>query len=298
MSPQTKLPLTRLGKCPLCKSANRKKNYVIQDSEVFQCAECSLRYLDPCLSPEGMRAAYESEESLQDFHDFHEGYYEYGDLNKKSKTLDDFNQGLELLEKNLSGEKKILDIGFGNGFFLAAAQKRGWKVQGIDSSQTNVQKAKEKYGLNLQKANLETDIPDEDYDAITFWDVIEHLPNPHEALQKVKTFLKPNGKLLIAVPSDDGFLSHLSAFLYTLSGGHLKTGVEKFYVLEHVSYYTPKSLELLGQTNGFKKCDSFSSSTDLAKYNLAPLENLMAQAVLSIGKLTNHQNRIIMVFSA
>ena len=83
-----------------------------------------------------MKDLYASDESLTQMHDFHQGYYEYGDLNVRSQTLQDFNRGLKLLEEGLGAEKSpnVLDVGYGNGFFLAAARERGWRVNGMDPS--------------------------------------------------------------------------------------------------------------------------------------------------------------------
>ena len=72
--------LMDLPLCPACRSGNRKLLFIVPETRVYGCSSCGLRYLDPCLDPEAMKGAYESEESLKSMHDFHEGYYEYGDL--------------------------------------------------------------------------------------------------------------------------------------------------------------------------------------------------------------------------
>ena len=117
----------RLDRCPVCRSQQRKRCFPIPESAVFECRDCGVRYLDPCLSPSAMSQAYESNETLTQLHDFHEGYYDYGDLNQTSKTRRDFERALAWMEKksNNPDVKKILDIGYGNGFFLALAKRRG-----------------------------------------------------------------------------------------------------------------------------------------------------------------------------
>lgn len=291
--------LQALPACPACRKRERKKLFIIPHSTVYECVHCRLRYLDPCLSPLAMKEAYLSEETLKLFHDFHEGYYDYGDLTKETPTLKDFRHGLVLLEKCLPGlsTRKIFDVGFGNGFFLAAAQQRGWDVAGIDSSPKNVELAKKKFSLDLTYGDLE-DCGNfgEGYDAISFWDVIEHLPEPHLALDKAWKMLKPNGCVLIGLPYDKSALQYLATFLYSISGGKLTAGLEKTYFLEHVSYYHLESLKELFHSQGYQLCDYFFTSTDLDKYHLRWMEKIAAVLVLLLGKLFNRQNRIVAIF--
>jgi len=150
-----------------------------------------------------MEQAYESHETLSQFHDFHEGYYDYGSLSEKSQTRTEFERGLQLLERHLgfAPGKKILDVGFGNGFFLALAKQRGWQVDGVDTSAVNAANAKRKYGLSLRTGKLgNLNSPEGSYDAISFWDVIEHFSDPQVPLAQAGKLLKEGGYLLIGVP--------------------------------------------------------------------------------------------------
>jgi len=293
------LKLMELKRCPACGQTARQKVFAIQSSEVFQCSCCGLRYLDPCLSPDAMANAYESDETLTELHDFHEGYYDYGSLETGSKTRADFEKGLELAGKGIdaTAEKKILDVGFGNGFFLALARQRGWAVEGIDTSSKNVEMAKKKFSLDLRRGDFEREIPDRPaYDAVAFWDVIEHIPDPKPVLQKVKRVLKPGGRALIAVPNDRNLLMIISSLLYKISAGAFRLGVNKLYFLEHVSYYSPKTLNALFENNGFRMLDSFLTNTDLAKYKLPLWEKLTAGTLLQIGHWLRLNNRFVAAF--
>ncbi len=284
--------LMKLPLCPACRCANRKHLFAIPDSNVYECSSCTLRYLDPCLDPTAMKEAYESEETLKSMHEFHEGYYDYGDLKTPSRTLRDFQKGLDILEKAIP-KGKILDVGFGNGLFLAAAKERGWQVQGIDSSSSNLETAKKKFGLGLTRSSWEDFNSQEKFDAIAFWDVIEHLPDPNAAFQKVRTHLKDNGVVLVALPNDAGFLTWLACLFHKLG---MKRNLEKIYLLEHVCYYKLETLNPLLQNNGFRLSGYFHTSTDLAKYALPAVDKAIASAVLGVGTLLGRQNRLVAVF--
>ena len=293
------IQLMNLGYCPLCHENQRKLLFNIKSSSVYECSVCSLRYIDPCLSPDSMKIAYESNENLKCFHDFHEGYYNYGSLTEESKTLADFRRSLEILERHLSkeNERTIFDVGFGNGFFLASAKDRGWKVTGIDSSPKNVELARQKFSLDLSCSSFE-DYSNQGfcYDVVSFWDVVEHLPDPHKFLKKAEHMLKPNGFILIGVPNDRSMLRVISSFLYSVSLGRLKKGVETAYFLEHVAYYNLTTLKNLLDRVGFVLRDYFLTSTDLNKYSFSKFDRMIASTILFFGTLSGLQNRLIAIF--
>lgn len=291
MQPQSNL--MPLPQCPICKAKSRKHLYAIKDTHVYECHQCKLRYLDPCLNPEAMKGAYESNESLSSLHDFHEGYYDYGDLRASSKTLRDFKRGLDLIEIDWPRFGKILDVGYGNGLFLAAAKARGWEVRGVDSSKANQEIARKKFGLELTCLGFEDYKTTDFFQAITFWDVLEHIPNPHDVINQMNQFLVPGGLLLFAVPNDGSFLVLLAEMLYRLG---LKKIVNKVYFLEHVNYYSLESLSKLMSAHQFRYKAHFYTSTDLAKYSLSMPEKFAATCVLTAGRLLKLQNRLVVIY--
>lgn len=96
----------------------------------------------------------------------------------------------------------ILDVGAGTGDFLLQARAEGWKAFGVEPSQRARERALSK-GLPL-KEEIDTDLQ-EKYDVITMWHVLEHVPDYHAEIEKLKKLLKPGGLLVIAVPN---FLSY------------------------------------------------------------------------------------------
>lgn len=287
--------LQTLDRCPLCSGSKKEYRWTAGDAVVYQCLNCSLLYLDPCLGPEAMAGVYESSETLKKVHAFHEGYYEYGDLARDSRTRREFAQGLALLDGHRTTVgRRLLDVGFGNGMFLAMARERGWEVSGIETSATNVESAKRKFSLDLWQGNFETlDKPEESFDAVVLLDVVEHQPDPHRFLNKAHRLLAPGGLLLLAVPNNDSFLKMTSEFLYRLSGRTWTGGLEKVYLMEHVAYYNLRTLKHLAAMHRFEALDFFYSSTDLKKYRLGAVQKAAAAAILFLGRVFDAQNRLI-----
>ncbi|AFL80717.1 methyltransferase family protein [Aequorivita sublithincola DSM 14238] len=100
---------------------------------------------------------------------------------------------------NLNGEVgSLLDIGSGTGDFLKTAKDKGWKVSGMEPNESAAKLALEK-GIHL-KTSLE-EFEGIQFDVVTLWHVLEHIPNLEETVQKLASLVKPNGSLIIAVPN-------------------------------------------------------------------------------------------------
>lgn len=112
---------------------------------------------------------------------------------------------IALLESFKTSQKNLLDVGCGTGDFLKVASDRNWKISGIEPNQQARKIALEKLGdansvvVDLDKLiNIE---PTKQYDIITLWHVLEHIPNYDAYIIKLKSLLKNDGHLLIAVPN-------------------------------------------------------------------------------------------------
>jgi len=97
---------------------------------------------------------------------------------------------------------RLLDVGAGHGFFLAACQDRGWEVHGIEIARQAADFAAEVLALNLQRRPLdEIGYEDHFFDIITYWNVLDQLPDPLQALRESLRILRPGGALIIRVPN-------------------------------------------------------------------------------------------------
>lgn len=110
---------------------------------------------------------------------------------------------LNVINSLLKEEKKLLDVGCGTGDFLAACKINGYNVCGIEPNNKANEIATKKIGKSVYK-NL-VDINESEFDIITLWHVLEHVPNLEDYIIKIKNLLKPNGILIIAVPNFKSF---------------------------------------------------------------------------------------------
>jgi len=155
-----------------------------------RCNKCGLVYSDP----------QASETTLKQ-------YYSEGDL--ELETLIDFHESLipqynsifsDLTKKRKPGN--FLDIGCSTGHFINVGRKYGWNVYGLDYSRSYVEYAKETFGLSniLQEDIFSAGYPDNHFDYVWLWHVLEHLKDPMRTLMEINRIMKPGGKLRIGVP--------------------------------------------------------------------------------------------------
>lgn len=98
---------------------------------------------------------------------------------------------------NLPG-KSLLDVGAGTGDFLLEAEKRAWNTSGVEPNSLAIENAKHK-GIHLVESLSE--LPKQQYDVITLWHVLEHLPNLQQQIKQITDLLSNHGILIIAVPN-------------------------------------------------------------------------------------------------
>ena len=105
---------------------------------------------------------------------------------------------VSLLNKEQNSKGKLLDIGCGTGDFLVEAKNQGWSVLGFEPNSDAKQLATNK-GVSFIEDIFA--LPENTFDAVTMWHVLEHVPNLTEYIANLKRIVKPNGTIIIAVPN-------------------------------------------------------------------------------------------------
>lgn len=130
----------------------------------------------------------------------------YGEYRKGSSGKDIFEflspNRIKKVEK-FKKRGKILDIGCGQGGFLNTMKENGWKTYGVELSKEACEFARQTYGLrNINNDDLlSVDFPDNYFDVVTLWHVLEHLREPLSTLSKIYKILKKDGILIIESPN-------------------------------------------------------------------------------------------------
>src|SRR5258707_14466399 len=98
---------------------------------------------------------------------------------------------------------RLLDVGCGDGSFLVAARTAGWAVAG-----TEIHAATSIPGCPIYR-NLDEAQRQGQYDCITMWHVLEHVPEPKQCIVQLRSMLAPGGTLVVAVPDFGGWQARL-----------------------------------------------------------------------------------------
>lgn len=97
---------------------------------------------------------------------------------------------------------RLLDVGCGNGQFLARMRRLGWEVTGVEPDPVAVRVGRDSFGLNIISGTLEqAGLPGAAFDFITMNHVIEHLPDPIETLKECKRVARPGGRIVVLTPN-------------------------------------------------------------------------------------------------
>jgi SAM-dependent methyltransferase len=203
-----------------------------------RCDRCGFRRQHPVPDPEKLTVLYHSE------------FYQDRGLDKSLDDLPRFARELvssrvERLTQAIGKPGRLLDVGCGTGLFLEAARRAGWEVRGTETSEDSIGYASRFTAAPIFQGKL-ADLNDHStYDALTYWDVLEHLPDPRAELELARGRLDERGVIGISLPSVRGLKARLQRNgwrYYAPSMGHL-------------SHFTPRTLSMLLSQAGFQVID-------------------------------------------
>lgn len=170
------------------------KDYMVSGETFSIVKRPGQSYLETQPVPESLESYYESDAYVSHT-DAKDSFFEKAYQVVKQITL---KQKVGSIGKPNSSKSKLLDFGAGTGDFLQVAENKGWKVYGVEPNEQARKLAKKK-GLDLLSSLEESKASQ--FDVITLWHVLEHVPNLKETLNQLQTLLKPGGILVIAVPN-------------------------------------------------------------------------------------------------
>jgi SAM-dependent methyltransferase len=142
------------------------------------------------------------------------------------------------------GNKRLLDLGCGNGQKLTEFTQRGYDVWGVDIGADSIRNCREilPQGHFIQSELQETGLPDGFFHLIRIDNTLEHVPNPKEVVGECYRLLRRGGKLFVFVPHG-GSLS-----IRIMKGNSISA-----WIPFHLQLFTYKSLGRLIEDAGFKQ---------------------------------------------
>lgn len=167
-------------------------------AQIVQCNHCELVYANPRWTPRELEAAYEAVED--------ETYVD----EREGRELT-FRKHLAALEEYTGpgNGRSLLDVGAYIGVFVEVAAAAGWDACGIEPSSWAVEQAA-KHNLPVYQGTQDAPIFNgQQFEAVTLWDVIEHVADPASELKKSYDLLKPGGWLAVHTMNIDSLTARL-----------------------------------------------------------------------------------------
>ncbi|PIP47899.1 MAG: hypothetical protein COX14_04940 [Chloroflexi bacterium CG23_combo_of_CG06-09_8_20_14_all_45_10] len=237
-----------------------------------KCRNCHLIYVNPIEKGSKINEDYSQRKSVD------------ASIIRESRLRAAKSQ-VELIKRYKKGTN-LLDIGCGEGFFLFNASRAGYVAKGIELSQDAAAYAKREFSLAIEaRAFEERQFPENCFDIVTLWQVLEHLPYPLAILKEVHRILKPGGLLIVSTPDIEG----IPARIFRRKWWNIRK--------LHINQFTTKTLTDILQNAGFKNVSPVSYKESISLLMLfipmlrylkiyEPLKALFHPSTIS-GKIMN-----------
>ena len=219
--------LTRRA-CPTCGSTNETLELEKDHMRIVRCRSCDLVFVNPTFDEAHYKQVYASKEYQDIVRDLGINSHEY-----RVNRFGVERVGImgEYLRLPAGRAPRYLDVGCSTGFVVEAARNTGWDATGIDLNPSAIEFGRSR-GLDLRTVALEeSGFAPGSFDAVSLFDVLEHLLEPARTLRACAELLAPGGILFLYVPNFD-------------SASRLLMGANAHFIwpTHHLNYYTPATI--------------------------------------------------------
>jgi len=239
--------MKEIKECLICGSTKIEpflscKDYTVSQKifEIKRCSECGFRFTSPRPEDKDLGGYYKAE-----------SYVSHSDTKKGFiNTLYHWVRSYTLIKKlqlvmqhTRLKQGKILDYGAGTGAFLETCKKNKWEAFGIEPDETARKVMQEKFNISsyvsLEEARADNVFSE--FDVITAWHVLEHVPDLNETIESLRTILKDKAILILALPNPNSY-----------DAKYYKECWAAYDVPRHLWHFAPDDVTRLFSDNGFK----------------------------------------------
>jgi 2-polyprenyl-3-methyl-5-hydroxy-6-metoxy-1,4-benzoquinol methylase len=180
-------------------------------------------------------------------HDFENGYHDRILTRERPNSQRNRKRLRQLLLQKTGG--RLLEIGCGKGGFLSLAEQH-FDVEGMDISQSVINRIKPHFGSRVNVYNIEQQpLPSGEFDVVAVFNVLEHLRQPGQVVDKLFRSLANGGILFGSVPNNFGLV------------GGLSTRLSNFFDRTHIATFSPAAWNRIFHQAGFSKIRFFGEIT-------------------------------------
>jgi 2-polyprenyl-3-methyl-5-hydroxy-6-metoxy-1,4-benzoquinol methylase len=231
----------------------------------WRCSACGLLFAPA-------RSSSETEAELYDatyFAEYPGGEdYEFDDEQRRFEAL----RRLPFVQRHRSSGR-LLEIGAAAGHFVRVAADAGYEATGIEPAAPLAKRGAQRLGVDLRAGLLETaELAEGEFDVICAWHVLEHLPEPNHAMERIHALLTPGGVLCVEVPN-----------VMSVTSRRDREAWFHLHPQHHVTQFSPGSLTALLQRKGLAVV---ATETVSALSYLRPARVLRPRGIAAVVKET------------
>ena len=247
------LPLNpRKRVCPACESESSVAFLKAPDRfhgrnvsyDLRRCQSCSLVWVSDPPSPDELGSHYGP--------DYHKA------ITTASETSPKRWESHKKSIARFKGGGSVLDIGCSSGSFLNSIKNSNWKLHGIEMSPDEAERARERTGAQVFVGDiLNADFPENSFDLVTSFDVLEHVYNPKDCMKKIAYWLKPGGVFYVFIPNIEAWEARFfSSYWFGLE------------LPRHLCHFGPESLRKLTSRAGLSELSLSTPRVTYAEYSI------------------------------
>ncbi|MBI4769239.1 MAG: class I SAM-dependent methyltransferase [Chloroflexi bacterium] len=196
---------------------------------IVECLRCGLAYANP---------RYTAGEILASYQEVEDPLY----LQEREGRELTFRKHLAAMERvtGSGAGRRLLDVGAYIGVFVEIARAAGWQAEGLEPSHWAAELGQAR-GLPICEGTLDSaGYPAGSFDAVTLWDVIEHVSDPLHELRRAWRVLKPGGYLAVHTMDKDSPFARLM-------------GARWPWLMEmHIYFFSSRTLRAMLERAGFE----------------------------------------------
>ena len=213
--------------CPLCGSARVVQLFVKQRTPYWRCTSCSFRFATPEVNPNLANA----------IDDYPTAYMQYLGPNPTDRQNFDALYAWMTSIAPFEGAR-LLDVGAGSGKLVRDLRRLGVDARGIEPSPALFDRF-----LAGDEAFAHATLEDVHgtFDAVTTFDVIEHVADPNRFAEAIAERLAPGGTWFLSTPDVESLTARAFGRRW------------HFYYPYHLSYFGPRTLDRLAARHGFRR---------------------------------------------
>lgn len=231
--------------CPVCNNDKLQpvfsvKDYTVSQQQftILECPRCTLRFTQNVPDMNSIGKYYKADTYISHTNSS-KGLVNTIYKKVRKRTL---RQKRKLIESITNqNQRSLLDVGAGTGAFIREMQQAGWTVTGLEPDAEARTVAKKDFNVGLLPIEQFHGLHSGSFDVITMWHVLEHVHDLNGYMTRLKSLLKPDGKLIIAVPN------------YTSQDAEqYQQNWAAYDVPRHLYHFSPAAMGLLVKNHGMQ----------------------------------------------